>query len=72
MIGLPLGHPTRCIINFNIPLDIRHANVKVSDIHDFLINDAHVSPQIVRQYINLSAAELEDIQAQMLQLAFQS
>lgn len=49
---------------------LRHANVSTSDIHDFLINDAHVSPRIVAQYISLSAAELEAAQAKMIQLAF--
>lgn len=49
---------------------LRHAGVKVSTIHDFLTFDIQANERLVNKYINNSAAELEEIQAKILSLAF--
>ncbi len=49
---------------------LRHAGIKVSTIHDFLIFDIQANERLVNKYINDGAAELEEVQAKILSLAF--
>ncbi|WP_242335777.1 hypothetical protein [Limosilactobacillus urinaemulieris] len=49
---------------------LRHAGIKVSTIHDFLIFDIQANERLVNNYINDGAAELEEVQAKILSLAF--
>ena len=45
---------------------LRHAGVKVTTIHDFLVLDIHANERLV----NNNAAELEEVQASLLSSAF--
>ena len=49
---------------------LRHAGVKVTTIHDFLVLDIHANERHVNKYINNNAAELEEVQASLLSSAF--
>lgn len=49
---------------------LRHANVPVSTIHDFLVLDVHANERVVSRYINANADQLETAQAKLLSAAF--
>lgn len=49
---------------------LRHAGVKVTAIHDFLVLDLHANERLVNKHINANAAELETAQANLLSSAF--
>lgn len=49
---------------------LRHAGVKITTIHDFLVQDIHANERVVNQFINDSADELETAQANLLSSAF--
>lgn len=49
---------------------LRHAGIRVTTIHDFLVDDIQANPQIVSKHINSNAAELEAAQAKILSSAF--
>ncbi|MBA2913788.1 hypothetical protein [Limosilactobacillus frumenti] len=51
---------------------LRHAGVSITSIHDFLVDTIHADDRVVKQYLNLSAAQLESAQAELLALAFKN
>ena len=51
-------------------LHLRHAGISITSIHDFLVHDLHANERLVNKYINLTADELEIIQAQVIAIAF--
>ena len=51
---------------------LRHAGVSITSIHDFLVDTIHADDRVVKQYLNLTADQLESAQAELLSLAFKS
>lgn len=49
---------------------LRHAGVKVSTIHDFLVLDIQANERLVNKHINDDAGQLETVQAKLLSSAF--
>ncbi|MBB1086336.1 hypothetical protein [Limosilactobacillus fastidiosus] len=49
---------------------LRHAGMKVSMIHDFLVLDIQANERLVNRHINDDADQLETVQAKLLSSAF--